>query len=111
MPNRSTSAMPATIGHTVWSWPWTRHRPARLALYARFLGLNVETEHDGGWLLRLHRIEVAGHYREVRRYDRTVRYLQRGGPPRPPGPHRDLLAKLRTAASPANTEGGAHAGP
>ncbi|WP_141576161.1 hypothetical protein [Actinomadura sp. WMMA1423] len=87
-------AMPS-LTHAVWSWPWTRYAPRRLALTARACGLTVDTEHDGGWLLRLHLITATGPDRAVRRYDRVLRRLARGGAPAP-RPPRDLIDKLRT---------------
>lgn len=41
------AAMPS-MTHALWSWPWSRYHPRRLALYARALGLTADTEHDGG---------------------------------------------------------------
>jgi hypothetical protein len=98
------TAMPS-LTHAVWSWPWTRYYPRRVALYARHLGLTAKIEHDGGWLLRLHTITVTGDLQTVRRYHRTLRRLERGGPP--PAPPRDLLDKLKAAATPKGNENAA----
>lgn len=94
MPTRNdpATAMPS-LTHTVWSWPWTRHTPRRLTLTARACGLTTETEHDGGWLLRLHLITATGPDRAVRRYDRVLRRLARKAAPEP-RPPRSLLDLL-----------------
>ncbi|NEA21589.1 hypothetical protein [Actinomadura bangladeshensis] len=94
MPNRPQPSTDPTLTQLVWSWPWNRHTPVRLALVARAHGLTATVEDDGGWILRGHLVTVTGHDRMLRRYHRTLRHLQRGGPPARPA--RDILDKLRT---------------